>query len=541
MKGTPGYVICILFCCICLSVQPITAEFTEEMVMHSESLSAEDWFEMGNAFFDNGELNEAIDAWYYAMYLDPELSANAWYNIRLAYEIMGMVIAIDPGNSNYETHQSNTIKAFSGRKYTGAKKPIVPTKTPTIVPTRTPPPCNPCPTEKSTSCNSCPTKEPTKTPTIVPTKEPAKKPIKTPTKWVPPKTHTKKPAKTPNTLAPTKIPTKEPTKWVPTTVPTEVPTTVPTERPTATGTFNDHHYSVFDESMSWYKARDYCANIGEYLATITSQEEQLYIENLLRLGSKEMYWLGGTDEEEEGNWKWITGEPWIYSNWGDGEPNNLIDPSGEAENYLHMISSGNGEWNDLLANGGDGSWGLEYLGFICESGALTPTPVPPTGPFTIISREENGGIVVPKGTWNVAAGEEIIFSFDSSPGYVLANISVNGELLSPTSYISRIADRDYEIVAIGEPRDQVRVDFTADILTGTVPLNVMFTPTSIGEIQPAIWLWNFGNGETIEMNSNTPVSVTYTMPAEYTVSLIGRNGLLSGTETKLRYINVQEK
>ena len=85
MKRSLGYVVGILFCCICLSVQPISADFTEEELLHPESLSAEDWFEIGNIFFDNGELEDACKSWYNAMYLDPELSANAWYNIGLAY------------------------------------------------------------------------------------------------------------------------------------------------------------------------------------------------------------------------------------------------------------------------------------------------------------------------------------------------------------------------------------------------------------------------------------------------------------------------
>ncbi|MDR2855939.1 MAG: tetratricopeptide repeat protein [Methanomicrobiales archaeon] len=86
MRRSFGYVVGILICCICLSVQPIAAaEFTEEELLHPESLSAEDWFEIGNIFFDNGELSDAVGSWHNAMYLDPELAANAWYNIGLAY------------------------------------------------------------------------------------------------------------------------------------------------------------------------------------------------------------------------------------------------------------------------------------------------------------------------------------------------------------------------------------------------------------------------------------------------------------------------
>ena len=85
----PGYMVVVFFCCICLCIQPIYAAFTEEELLNAEtdpaSLSAEDWFEIGNIFFDNGELEDAVKSWHNAMYLDPSLSANAWYNIGLAY------------------------------------------------------------------------------------------------------------------------------------------------------------------------------------------------------------------------------------------------------------------------------------------------------------------------------------------------------------------------------------------------------------------------------------------------------------------------
>jgi tetratricopeptide (TPR) repeat protein len=89
MKRSPGYIAVVLFCCICLFVQPIYADFTEEDLLRAEedptSLSAEDWFEIGNIFFENDELSDAVGSWHNAMYLNPDLSANSWYNIGLAY------------------------------------------------------------------------------------------------------------------------------------------------------------------------------------------------------------------------------------------------------------------------------------------------------------------------------------------------------------------------------------------------------------------------------------------------------------------------
>ncbi|MDR2854792.1 MAG: PKD domain-containing protein [Methanomicrobiales archaeon] len=179
---------------------------------------------------------------------------------------------------------------------------------------------------------------------------------------------------------------------------------------------------------------------------------------------------------------------------------------------------------------------------------VTPTTLPTTVPtvttYTIRSSGQNGGIAIPTGTWELEECETIILSFESEPGYELDYITdlVTGEKWSPApSFISLYVDRNYDIAAVGKPRNQVRVDFTATPLTGMVVLEVTFTPVSIGSIEPDTWVWNFGNGEIKEMKSDTPVSTIYTMPGLYTVSLEGIRGALSGTETKTHYILVEPK
>uniref|UniRef100_UPI004056D077 lectin-like protein n=1 Tax=Candidatus Electronema sp. TaxID=2698783 RepID=UPI004056D077 len=68
-------------------------------------------------------------------------------------------------------------------------------------------------------------------------------------------------------------------------------------------------------------------------------------------------WIRGTDEESEWNWKWVTGEPWSYSNWAYGEPNNYIVP----ESYLMMLTSE--DWNDAPDD-------VALLPFVCEFDSL---------------------------------------------------------------------------------------------------------------------------------------------------------------------------
>ena len=33
------------------------------------------------------------------------------------------------------------------------------------------------------------------------------------------------------------------------------------------------------------------------------------------------WWMGATDLHLEGTWLWMSGAPWSYENWNEGEPN----------------------------------------------------------------------------------------------------------------------------------------------------------------------------------------------------------------------------
>ena len=130
--------------------------------------------------------------------------------------------------------------------------------------------------------------------------------------------------------------------------------------------FQGHTYQVFDDPLTWEDAKISCEAKGGYLATITTQEEQDFVNALLSTSSAYFYWLGGTDERTEGSWEWVTGEPWSYENWRSGQPDNHSDLSDRQEDYL-TIQPGIDRWNDLQ-NDGDpsGDCVLENGGYICE-------------------------------------------------------------------------------------------------------------------------------------------------------------------------------
>ena len=113
-------------------------------------------------------------------------------------------------------------------------------------------------------------------------------------------------------------------------------------------------YKIYYDTLTWEEAKAACEAKGGHLATITSEKEQYLLE--LSNDKNQNLWIGGY-KNADGQWCWVTGEPWEYENWGDGEPNNSSNVVA-GENCVAMWPE---KWNDL-ANGNI----YEQSGYICE-------------------------------------------------------------------------------------------------------------------------------------------------------------------------------
>jgi hypothetical protein len=119
-----------------------------------------------------------------------------------------------------------------------------------------------------------------------------------------------------------------------------------------------------------------------FLTTDTSAAETTFLASTFNyLGSTAFQggWLGGFQNtsspdysEPAGGWQWVTGEPWVYTNWFPGEPDN----AGGDQNYLRINSPAFG-WDDMSDNPYNPS--VQYI-----SGYFVEYAVPEPASFAVI-------------------------------------------------------------------------------------------------------------------------------------------------------------
>lgn len=221
----------------------------------------------------------------------------------------------------------------------------------------------------------------------------------------------------------------------------------------------DHYYEyVAMLGISWQDARVAAEGrtffgLQGYLATLTSIEEaKLAGEQASGAG-----WIGGSDAEQEGVWRWMTGPEagtvfWNgnfsgstpnFAFWNSGEPNNVLfdfDPSGE--DYAHVTSPNVGvlgSWNDLPNLGGSGDF--QPKGYVVEYGGLPGEPILQLSASTTLitpviesvqdnSRCDDGAIVL---TASASAGTVLWFDAESGGNLLFTGPSFTTPILSATT------------------------------------------------------------------------------------------------------------
>ena len=124
--------------------------------------------------------------------------------------------------------------------------------------------------------------------------------------------------------------------------------------------WNGHHYLAVNSKVTWNQAKAACEAAGGYLVRVQSREESNFIVRLAQRHlplvvfnpSHKIYcWIGGSDAEQEGLWRFSDGSPMEYMNWKHGH---------EGEGGGDMIELfDTGKWNAMPSDD-------RHISFICE-------------------------------------------------------------------------------------------------------------------------------------------------------------------------------
>nr|XP_057910099.1 uncharacterized protein LOC131105709 [Doryrhamphus excisus] len=110
-----------------------------------------------------------------------------------------------------------------------------------------------------------------------------------------------------------------------------------------------YYISKQGNTKSWKASRRDCKDRGGDLAIITTREEENFI-----TAYYDRIWIGLSDLDHEGKWKWVNGEELDFEGfWQKGEPNN----SDGNEDCVEVSRAGRG-WNDMPCG--------EQLSWVCE-------------------------------------------------------------------------------------------------------------------------------------------------------------------------------
>jgi len=115
---------------------------------------------------------------------------------------------------------------------------------------------------------------------------------------------------------------------------------------------NTGHYYDFVTGFQTWSSANIAATASSYLgatghlATIADASENAFLATTFA----DTGWIGLVKDPAvsvpSSGWSWVTGEPFAYANWNDGEPNNntVQGPENRGEFYS------SGTWNDLNEN-----------------------------------------------------------------------------------------------------------------------------------------------------------------------------------------------
>ncbi|NXS91912.1 MRC1 protein, partial [Jacana jacana] len=146
-----------------------------------------------------------------------------------------------------------------------------------------------------------------------------------------------------------------------------------------------HCYLVGSTLLTFSEANKTCEQKKAYLATVESRNEQAFLISLTGLRSDKYFWIGLSNTEEKGSFRWISGETALFKN------RNTAMPGKEQGCVVIATGIGAGLWNVVGCE--------KTANFLCKQRAVGVSP----------------SVQVPTATcaegWDEASSADLCFKF----------------------------------------------------------------------------------------------------------------------------------
>ncbi|XP_071078434.1 uncharacterized protein [Haliotis cracherodii] len=109
--------------------------------------------------------------------------------------------------------------------------------------------------------------------------------------------------------------------------------------------YNGDCFVYVNVEKNYADAVSHCQSLGAIVAPTKDMKELEFVSALRE--ERKYIWIGGTDIDTEGSFKWSDGTPFTWTNWENGQPNNYGNKQDCVEAYTEKYQH---QWNDLYCS-----------------------------------------------------------------------------------------------------------------------------------------------------------------------------------------------